>query len=372
MTTINNPFLKDGKLAKNTSINRLKIIDIPGIDIDDEVKGKVGLELMSNDKLIEYIKKEAKRLELDVDEMARTELPIYLNQCFDSKNLGVRLTAENIAKRLGRNLGYILLVLKRGDKINQAAREDWNQEHWNYWQQIENIIFTGGLCNGDLGNRLKYYIEEVFAEANTENYKITIADEPSLVSIIGAARHVPRKYSSALVFDFGQTLIKRGLANYQGAELKEIDQFSSLKANHVGAREFATEAQEKREAEKLKDQIISVIKKTWEQVESKGFEPCPTISISIANNLVNGKFFGGGYGKLRLLADDFQELVATELSDLIGEKIEVSFIHDGTAAADAFAEVTDSVMLTLGTAIGVGFPIEKNDLRPLAENIKFK
>ena len=369
MGNIDNPFLKNSKLAKNTSINRLEIIDIPDVDIDAEVKGKKGREVMSSPVLIEYIKNDAQRLKLDVDEIPEVELPIYLNQCLEAEDLEVRLTAENIARRLGRNLGYILLVLKRGDEINQQAREDWTQKHWDYWQQVENIIFTGGLCNGNLGQRLKYYIAKVFDEANTPKYEIKIAQKPSLVSIIGAARHIPQKYNSALVFDFGQTLIKRGVANYQGEKLKEIEQLSSLKSKYVEARTFENEKEEKRAAEKLKDYIISVVKRTWDQVESKGFKPCGTIAISIANNLVDGKFFGGGYGKLRLIENDVQQLIAKKLSDLIGEKIEVLFIHDGTAAADAFAEINDSVMLTFGTAIGVGFPLAKDKLRPLASDL---
>lgn len=366
-----NPFLKNNKLAENTSLNRLEIIDIPDVDVDPEVKGKKGREIMSANVLIEYIKEDINRLKLDLDKIPETELPVHLNKCLAAEDLEVRQTAENIARRLGRNLGYMLLVLKRGDDINQRAREDWTKKHWDYWGQVKNIIFTGGLCNGDLGKRLKYYIEKVFAEANTSKYNIEIAQEPSLVSMIGAARHLPKKCSKGLVFDFGQTLVKRGFAKYQDKNLKEIYQFSSLTAKHVEARKFASEKQEKIAAEKLKDYIISVIKRTWDEVEKKGFEPCTTISISIANNLVDGKFFGGGYGKLRLIKNDVQQLIATELSDLIGEEIEILFIHDGTAAADAFSEKEDSVMLTFGTAIGVGFPVAKNDLRPRAKNIKF-
>ena len=372
MEEVDNPFLKDNRLAKNASLNRLKIVDIPNINIDYEVKGKLGSEIMSHERLIEYIKKDAKRLKLDLDNISESKLPIYLNKSLESNDLEVRLAAENIARRLGRNLGHILLVLKRGDEINQKARKDWNHKHWAYWKEVEKIIFTGGLCNGNLGKRFKYYIEEVFAEADTAKYKIRIAKKPSLVSIIGAARHTPKQCNTALVFDFGQTLIKRSVAKYQEENLKEIYQLSSMESRHVKKWRFENKAEEKIKAEKLKDYIISVIEKTWNEVESQGFKPCSTIAISIADNLVNGKFTGGGYGKLRLIKEDVQQLISKKISDIVGRKIELLFIHDGTAAADAFAGVKDSAMITLGTAIGIGFPLEKNNLRSLAKGIKFR
>lgn len=369
MQQLDNPFLKNNKPTDNTSLNRLKIIDIPNINVDPEVKGKRGLRIMSAEVLIEYIKKESKRLNLDLNEIADVDLPIYLNKCLESENLEVKLTAENIARRLGRNLAYILLVLKRGDKVNKKVREDWEQKHWDYWKKVNNITFAGGLASGNLAKRLIYYIEKLFDEANTPGYNITFAKNPSLISMIGAARNAPPKCSSLLVFDFGQTLTKRGLAKFEGEELKEIITFSSLESKHVEEREFKNLEQEKSEAENLKSHIITVIKSTWEEAVAKNLNPCSSISVSIANDLIDGKFFGGGYGKLRLLSDNLQQKIEKEVSSKIGRTTQISFIHDGTAAADAYAETDSSVLLTFGTAIGVGFPIKKSGLRPVSDDL---
>ena len=59
MQQIDNPFLENNRPTDNTSLNRLKIIDIEDISLDPEVKGKRGLRLMSADNLIESIKKES-------------------------------------------------------------------------------------------------------------------------------------------------------------------------------------------------------------------------------------------------------------------------------------------------------------------------
>lgn len=236
MQQLDNPFLENNRPTDNTSLNRLKIIDIPDITIDSEVKGKRGLRLMSADNLIESIKKESIYLDLDLENIPDVKLPVYLNQALESENLKVKLTAENIARRLGRNLAFILLTLKRGDRVNKEARSDWEDEHWDYWRQVKKIVFAGGLCNSNLGQRLKYYIDKIFDEAETPKYKIKFAKKPSLIPMIGAARHSPEKCSKLLVFDFGQTLIKPGLA--------------SLDSKHVEKIEFTNENEEKR---KLRD-----------------------------------------------------------------------------------------------------------------------
>ena len=67
--------------------------------------------------------------------------------------------------------------------------------------------------------------------------------------------------------------------------------------------------------------------------------------------------------------DDLGLKIEKEVSSKIGRTIQISFIHDGTAAADAYAETDSSVLLTFGTAIGVGFPIKKSDLRPVSDDL---
>ena len=340
MNRIENPFLKDGRILRKTSINRLKVMGIPGLDIEEDVKGKKGVDLVSNEVIMEYIKNNAKKLKFDLDIIPDNELPIKLNESFDSDDLEVRLTAENIARRLGRNLGYILLVLRRGDKINQDSRED-------------------------------YYIDRVFEEAITPKFNVQIAQEPSLISIVGAARHLPSNYESALVLDFGQTLVKRSVVNYEGEEIKEVTKLPSVESKYVYEYIFDDEEREKSQGEQLKDYMITIIKDAWKKAKERGFEPCNTIVMSIADNLTDGQFSGGGYAKLRLVEGGFRELASKKLSDATGEDIKFIFVHDGTAAADAFSGVKNSVIVTVGTALGLGFPLEKEGLRPVSEDIKF-
>ena len=43
----------------------------------------------------------------------------------------------------------------------------------------------------------------------------------------------------------------------------------------------------------------------------------------------------------------------------LGIEYKITMVHDGTAMAAAFSEYPKSVCISLGTAFGVGFPIDK-------------
>ena len=75
---------------------------------------------------------------------------------------------------------------------------------------------------------------------------------------------------------------------------------------------------------------------------------------------------GGAYYQLRHITDHLQTALAQRVSDRLGEPIEVLLLHDGTAAATAYAGMEDTAVVMLGTALGIGFPPrEQGYLRPI-------
>ena len=62
--------------------------------------------------------------------------------------------------------------------------------------------------------------------------------------------------------------------------------------------------------------------------------------------------------------------LADWLAEPIGERtdrdLRVSLVHDGTAAARAYAGVERAAVVTMGTALGVGFSPPAEMVRPLA------
>ena len=60
---------------------------------------------------------------------------------------------------------------------------------------------------------------------------------------------------------------------------------------------------------------------------------------------------------------DAQRGVAQRLGAQLGSDIDVSLIHDGTAAATAYAGAKHTAVVMMGTALGIGFPPPANNLR---------
>ncbi len=114
---------------QNASVNRVRIVDLPGIAVDKEVAGEQAYHLLSAPAVVRYALKRADDLALpaeyrtgDPDSFElRRDCPQFVDTCLHNANSSVRKAAEDIARRLGRNLGYILLTLHRGDLENRLS-----------------------------------------------------------------------------------------------------------------------------------------------------------------------------------------------------------------------------------------------------------
>lgn len=355
-----NPFIKDNFLSSNVSINKLIIEKIPQNVIDEDIKGKSALELFSTKLFIEEIKKNNKGLGLDLQSIEEVKLPQYFAKCLENKDESIRNLAINIVKLFGRRLGIILLTLKKGEKENRLKRLDWQDEHWEYWSKIENVILVGGLANEKFGEIIKESINEVF-KLEKESYNIILVENPSEAAIRGLSKYITEieenKYNLAL--DFGQSFIKRSIISVGKNGINEVHTLEKIKAKYV-TWEFNTELEEKDEAKQEDQYIIDCIIKTINLCKESNYELGREIVISIANYIENGKLKNrGGYGKLRLIADNYEEHLKEVLYRKLGVEYKITMVHDGTAMAAAFSEYPKSVCISLGTAFGVGFPIDK-------------
>jgi hypothetical protein len=132
IVTISIPFT-----PPHVSVNRVKIIDLPGLPVDDEVRSQMACYLLSSPAVTRYARERADALQLPVafsqdTTQTRLELPRFVDGCLSSPSESVCAAAWAIGQRLGRNLGYILLTLRRGDAVNRAARPDWTTEDWEH------------------------------------------------------------------------------------------------------------------------------------------------------------------------------------------------------------------------------------------------
>ena len=230
-------------------------------------------------------------------------MPQYLTECLKSYYFSVKKTANSIVKLFGERLAVILLTLKKGEKVNRISRKDWNDTHWEYWNSLKNVILVGGLSSSELGKRLKYYVEEVFKESNEDCYNIILSEDSANVGIRGCLTYIkkPEKKKLYLIFDCGQTLIKRSLVRIDEKGIKNVIKLDKVLSKHTGWN-FQDIKKEKSEAEALNSYILSVIIVTMRGVKGGASSIGNNIVISIANYVRNGLFADrGGYGKLRLI-----------------------------------------------------------------------
>ena len=96
-------------------------------------------------------------LRVRAHEIPDSELPKLLDEGLRSENARKRQMAEQVARRFGRRLGLLLLMLKTGERENRLARDDWDDSCWEFWKALDTVILTGGLASGMLGRRFKEY-----------------------------------------------------------------------------------------------------------------------------------------------------------------------------------------------------------------------
>ena len=278
----------------------------------------------------------------------------------------VRTTAGVIGRRIGRNLGYILLTLNRGDVINRAARGEWDDSYWDHWHGIRCVWLGGGLIKGRLGPHVSQHAEAVLNEAGVGDYAIRVSPYAPVLPLVGAARCAPRACRTALVFDLGNTLIKCARATYENDELSELHRLPSYPVGWTEIEQASDDPVHR--VSRFLSHLVTAIATTW---HSAGISPSSPILASVATYVQDGHpmIARGAYGQLRQITDNLQDELAQRLSVQLGTAIDVSLVHDGTAAATAYAGMENTAVIMMGTALGIGFPPPAGNLWALSPNL---
>lgn len=359
---MNNPFISytsDNKpyLTDICSINKLSIAELPFEGVVEDVQGLTANQIISTKVIADVIRENAKVLNIDADSYSNSQLAKKLEEALDSEDEVVRLEAEKIFRIFGYRLGTILLTLKQGKEKNRRSRPGWSDKHWEYWNKIKKIILVGGLTNGKSGERLKKYALEAFRIADTEPYDILLFPNASHYGTLGCATRVLNKEKPAVVFDFGQTNIKRCIVDFDGDKISTDEFLESIPSLYMEWMDILEDDGLKL-AYKLHDRLVKVISDTYKEA-SRERELGDEIIISIASYTVSGRLHAlrGGYAKLTMLSDNYGKYLQDALIKELGKEISVTLIHDGSAIAMYFKDYKDSVCVSLGTAFGVGFPM---------------
>lgn len=373
-----NPFISTTEndteyLTSNCSLNKVRLAKLPIYGIEDYMEGKLMSELFGAGIIIDEIERNAWALDINISDYKRMDLPKILDAKIDEGNE----EALRIARKYGNRLGMFLLVLKTGLPENRAAREDWDDEHWIYWANIGTIFLAGGLASGRMGEYMLMVVRELFERANVPMYNIIRNTNSSEMGAKGCLTLLKDDNDVHILFDFGQTKIKRLIAvrrydkdnmdkecldnsvRYIGDTFDDeytLIKLPSKKSINMGWY-IEDEEERRRQAEELHNYIVESIVETYNEALQHG--PIRwEIVISIASYVMDGKIHDArsGYAKLCTLSHNYAGYLASALEDRLQRGIIIKLVHDGTAAALFYKGVKNSVCITAGTAFGVGFP----------------
>lgn len=340
-----NPFLNQDSVFR--SFNRAKIMHLPGAD--SEVLGKTGFQLLASPSLREDIRPHATRLNLNAD---APDLFYQFERCFSSPITAP--LAQRLAQAYGRKLGFLLAMIWRGDAESRAARPEWTDAHWDYWKSIPEIVFGGGLLAGALG---KWAIASAREIVDGYGLALTLTHSPyaAHLPLIGLGRSVPPGTGAMLVFDFGQTSVKRAVAEYSDDQLTAL---RILPPFPTVCKDINAYDRPLADIQTQWEEMRTIITRTWEEVHARWGE-VSRLGLCLSCYILDGHpspYDNGCYGSLQHLAPNLTAFIHAELNHALGQEIGFLLAHDGTAAAFTLAGQENRFVLTLGTAIGNGFP----------------
>ncbi len=324
-------------LTPTAGINRVKLMSAPGLP--GTWQGQTAYQVMGRDSLVRHIGEAFPDLASQPD-----PVPDFIQQYLAQSHPA----AVTIADDMGRALGYLLLMLKRAEPVNYVARPEWDESYWAHWSSIQHIIFGGGLMASLLGRHMLAQVSEMLDGLMS----FSIANYPTALPLIGAARMITAAQDSSWIFDFGGTNIKRAHAVYTNGTLTKLEQLSSILIPVFV------------EADALFNFLVQAITST---ISTQDPNETLFINASIANYVHDCQLAPDTpYSRLSSLGSNICQMVSEAVSLPMGNPIKTTFVHDGTAAAKAYAGAVDTAVITVGTALGIGFPPPQQSVRPLS------
>lgn len=350
------------------SLNRARVVDLPGIPMDAGVAGKTAFELLPAKAMVRFALERGAELGLAAEQAAdgiaaRWELPRLIERLLIEGNAAQRRAAEGIVARVGRNLGHVLLMLHRGDPVNRAARPEWGDAEWARWAAVRRVWLAGGLASGRMGAGIaahaKAWLDAVGYGGTLEIAASAFAGDTALV---GAARYLPPDAGLSLCCDFGQTSVKRGLFTVKDRRViryRPLPRAAALEPPPADTPALET-------AELHRAFVVATVRNALglAQEENAPGAAVSEIMLSLPCYMDRGRLLGpGSYSTMSLLGPDAPALLTEAISAGVGRPCHARLIHDGTAAAAVFAGQSASAVIALGSALGVGFP--SDDAEPL-------
>lgn len=240
--------------------------------------------------------------------------------------------AAAVAGEFGRRLGTLLAALRAGDR---AVRAEWEHPSWwDRWAAATTIRLGGGLAGGAFGA----LVADRAGGLVGPGCRITVAPDPANLPLLGAAHTSRRPSGPAVVLDFGHSWVKRAVAGWDGGRLTGLRQGEPVPAPDEDA---------------AGPEVAESVARTMRAAREEAGDPAGPVVASMAAYVLDGRPVRTPLGTYARLADVDAD-VPGWLAARVG--VPVTLLHDGTAAAHAVPPDPRSIVVLLGTSLGVGFP----------------
>lgn len=358
-----------GRSGTLRSLNRARVGTLPETLADPEIVGKTGLQLATGWALIHDLTTQSAGLGLDP---TGPDLPRSLDRLLGdlATSEAQRHRAEEIARRFGHRLGCLLLALKRGEPATRATRPEWGDEQWAFWHALRRVVIGGGLLSGRIGELALPTAQAVLDAHGAADLRLERSRFAAAVAIVGLARCMPLPARVRWVFDFGQTSIKRGVAAYVDGKVAALTILPSAPSVCPSIEVTGADRGD------IERQWVALL-----DVVAEGVEAGPTVvdaidlGICMATYLFDGHpdpGDAGCYGRLRVLAPNLAVWMRSQFEARFGRPVRLHLFHDGTAAALSEESDAHTLVLTIGTALGSGFPEMNVPVAPYADGFQLK
>lgn len=362
------------------SLNVARIATLPKDLARDDILDRRALELVSGLRLRRDIAAHAPELGLDADS------PDVL-RAFDKLlagedgSPGARSLAAELAEGLGHRLGCLLLMLSGGHPANRGKRPEWGDEQWAFWASVRRVVIGGGLFAGAIGDLAVPAAQDVLDTHGAGHLRLSRSPWGSSIVLVGLARWQPDADALAEarrevrgVVDFGQTSIKRGLAQYEAGALAGVRVLSSSPCMCTSLTEAPRDPRLiEQQWNEMLDLMAATVRERWQAGSENGvIEMAASLACYMRGDQPDPMEARSCYGRLQLISPNLRVAARAGLADRLGAPADVRLVDDGTAAALSVTPDEADVVITIGTAMGVGFPLPNHPLAPLTPNFRIE
>lgn len=263
------------------------------------------------------------------------------------------------SQEISLRLAALFRALRTGGTSCRRKNHEVSDADWDFWRGCNVAYLIGFHADGAQDFVVMENVNSILQKEGEKSFAVRIESYRVTPSLLGCSMLASPEARSSLVFDFGHSRIKRGLALYEGNKKCEFKELMPLDVSSLLTLDMDMLLSEK--AQELHKQIVSVILSTCKQVSEMGLSVPDEICICIANNVLDGKLMQRGfYGPLSLLCDNYAACLGCSIGQHMGRSPHVSVINDAEAVALLYAG-QNAAVITLGTNLGIAYPPCSND-----------